>query len=81
MDEVTEYVVRSCDAEPAAVAACSVPYLELFGIVAGGWQLARSALISARHMSCALEKAAIFHSTEVIVQSLYCAHSRPRAIP
>ncbi|MDZ5618904.1 acyl-CoA dehydrogenase C-terminal domain-containing protein [Achromobacter xylosoxidans] len=47
---MTEYVVRSCDAEPAAVAACSVPYLELFGIVAGGWQLARSALISARHM-------------------------------
>jgi hypothetical protein len=27
--------------------ACSVPYLKLWGIVAGGWQMARAAQISA----------------------------------
>ena len=27
--------------------ACSVPYLQLWGIVAGGWQMARAAQIAA----------------------------------
>jgi len=42
----TEYVVATMPQEPNAVAAGSVPFLKLWGTVAGGWQMARAALIA-----------------------------------
>ncbi|EJL87121.1 acyl-CoA dehydrogenase [Polaromonas sp. CF318] len=39
-----EFILDQNDSNPKAAAACAVPMLELFGIVAGGWQMARAAL-------------------------------------
>jgi len=42
----TDYVVATASRDPNAVAAGSVPFLKLWGTVAGGWQMARAALIA-----------------------------------
>ncbi|MGA0115284.1 MAG: acyl-CoA dehydrogenase [Burkholderiales bacterium] len=46
LDEATRWLVDHYKAEPNAVAAVAVPYLKLFGTVAGGWMMARAALIA-----------------------------------
>jgi hypothetical protein len=42
----TQWVVDTFPKNPNAVAAVSVPFLKLWGTVAGGWQMARAALIA-----------------------------------
>ena len=46
-EEVVAYVANNMKSDIKAVFAGSVPYLKLAGIVLGGWQLARAALIAA----------------------------------
>jgi alkylation response protein AidB-like acyl-CoA dehydrogenase len=46
-----ESVVQAGNANPRAAHAVAVPYLRLWGLVAGGWQLGRGALAAARHLS------------------------------
>jgi alkylation response protein AidB-like acyl-CoA dehydrogenase len=40
----TDWVVETAPGNPAAVAASAVHYLRMFGLVAGGWLMARAAL-------------------------------------
>jgi 3-(methylthio)propanoyl-CoA dehydrogenase len=47
----TEYILTNFQANPRKVMFGSVPFLRLFGIVAGGWQLARGANISAARLA------------------------------
>ena len=42
----TQWIVETFAKDPNAVAAVSVPYLKLWGIVAGGWMMVRAALIA-----------------------------------
>jgi hypothetical protein len=42
-----EWLVPASSANPRAVHAVAVPYLRLWGLVAGGWQLGRGALVAA----------------------------------
>ncbi len=42
----TDWLVGQYREQPEAVAAVAVPYLKLFGTVAGGWLMARAALIA-----------------------------------
>ena len=44
------WLVPAFGAQPRVAHAVAVPYLELWGIVAGGWQLGRGALIAAKHL-------------------------------
>jgi 3-(methylthio)propanoyl-CoA dehydrogenase len=46
-----EYILANYSADPKKVMVGSVPFLKLFGIVAGGWQLARGALVSANRLA------------------------------
>ena len=46
LEEVVTYVAGNMKADIKAVFAGSVPYLKLAGIVLGGWQMARAALVS-----------------------------------
>jgi 3-(methylthio)propanoyl-CoA dehydrogenase len=46
----TEYILTNFQSDPRKVVFGSVPFLRLFGIVAGGWQLARGAKISASRL-------------------------------
>ena len=47
----TEYILTNYQAAPRKVMFGAVPFLKLFGIVAGGWQLARGAKISADRLA------------------------------
>jgi alkylation response protein AidB-like acyl-CoA dehydrogenase len=44
----TDWMVPAVGVNPAAAYAVAVPYLSLWGLVAGGWQLGRAALIAAK---------------------------------
>jgi alkylation response protein AidB-like acyl-CoA dehydrogenase len=54
LDRATAYLVS---AGPAVAAAGSVPYLQLFGTVAGGWLMARVAATALRHPAAGLTAA------------------------
>ena len=47
LQSAIDWVVQTYATQPRIAHAGSVPYLELWGLVAGGWQLARSAKIAA----------------------------------
>ena len=46
-----DWVVASYGAKPRAAHAAAVPYLKLWGVVAGGWQMARGAQVAARRLA------------------------------
>jgi acyl-CoA dehydrogenase len=45
------WMVPAYGANPRAAHAVAVPYLELWGLVTGAWQLGRGALVAQRHLS------------------------------
>jgi alkylation response protein AidB-like acyl-CoA dehydrogenase len=45
-----DWIVSAYGANSRAAHAGAVPYLELWGLVAGGWQMGRAALIAAKHL-------------------------------
>jgi len=49
--EAVEYLLATFGKDVKAASAGAVPFLELMGIVAGGWQLARSALIAEKRLA------------------------------
>jgi alkylation response protein AidB-like acyl-CoA dehydrogenase len=46
LSESTNWLLETYPYNPRAAAAGAVPYLKLWGVVAGGWQMARAALIA-----------------------------------
>jgi len=46
LESAVQYVVSGYGKDARGVSAGAVPLLELFGVVAGGWQLLRSALVA-----------------------------------
>ncbi|HET9375416.1 MAG TPA: acyl-CoA dehydrogenase [Chthoniobacterales bacterium] len=51
LSNAVEYILANYSVKPNRVLAGGVPFLKLFGIVAGGWQLARGAVISANRLA------------------------------
>ncbi|MFZ3286476.1 MAG: acyl-CoA dehydrogenase [Telluria sp.] len=51
LEAVVEYVATNMKSDIKAVFAGSVPYLKLAGIVLGGWQMARAAIIAHRYIA------------------------------
>jgi acyl-CoA dehydrogenase len=74
-----------------AVSVGAVPLLKLFGIVSGGWQLLRSALIAQRRLHAASEKGAAciggaagsidagFYEAKILTTRFYVDHLLPQA--
>jgi alkylation response protein AidB-like acyl-CoA dehydrogenase len=46
-----DYIVANFGKDVRGVSAGAVPFLRLMGIVAGGWMMARSALVAKRHLA------------------------------
>ena len=69
----TDWVVASNGAEPRNAAASAVPYLRLFGIVAGGSAMARQMLAAQRALASESGDAAFFES-RVAVARFYADH-------
>jgi 3-(methylthio)propanoyl-CoA dehydrogenase len=51
LQAATEWLIVSYDSAPQAAAAGAVAYLKLFGIVAGGWLMAKSAAIAQQQLT------------------------------
>ncbi len=72
------HVAESFKREPRAVLAGAVPLLELAGIVCGGAQLARAALIATRKLAAG-EGDAAFLRAKIIVARHFADHSLTQA--
>ena len=70
--ECVDFVVAGAARDPAVVFAGAVPLLELRGIVAGGWQLARAALAAERRLAAGGEDA--FLRTKIATARFFADH-------
>ncbi len=65
------YVVENYGTDIRGVSVGAVPTLKLFGIVAGGWQLLRSALIAQRRLAAASGGDAAFYEAKISTAHFY----------
>ena len=72
----TQWLLDTFPKNPNAVAAVSVPYLKLWGTVAGGWQMARASLIADNKSSAG---DADFYRTKIATARFYAEHILPQA--
>jgi 3-(methylsulfanyl)propanoyl-CoA dehydrogenase len=76
LERAVHYVVENYGKDIRSVSVGAVPLLKLFGIVAGGWQLLRSASISQRRLAAPNGKAADagFHEAKIATARFYADH-------
>ncbi|MBI2296206.1 MAG: acyl-CoA dehydrogenase [Betaproteobacteria bacterium] len=76
----TRWLVENYAQNPKAAAGVSVPYLKLFGTVAGGWLMARAALVAQHKLS---EPGADedFLQAKLATARFYAEHVLPQAAP
>jgi len=70
--DCVEFIVAEKD--PNAAFAGAVPFLRLMGIVAGGWQMARAALVSERHLSTKESIDRSFFEAKIATVRFYAEH-------
>jgi 3-(methylthio)propanoyl-CoA dehydrogenase len=76
LEKATEWLLATYDQNPASAAAGAVPYLKLFGTVAGGWLMARAALVAAAKLKT---PEADFYRAKSITARFYADHVLPEA--
>jgi hypothetical protein len=78
------WIVPAYGVNPRAAHAVAVPYLKLWGLVTGGWQLGRGALAAQKHLSAgngdarflvAKIQTARFYAEAVLPQAAGLAHA------
>jgi 3-(methylthio)propanoyl-CoA dehydrogenase len=80
LEAATRWIVETFAKDPRAVAAVSVPYLKLFGTVAGGWMMARSAVIAREQLKQPDADQDYLHG-KLASARFYAEHELPRALP
>ncbi|WP_447748113.1 acyl-CoA dehydrogenase [Pseudomonas nicosulfuronedens] len=78
LDDAVHFVVAHYNDHVRQVALGSVPLLELFGIVTGGWQLARSAQVARARLAEGSGDAA-FYRAKLRTAQFYAGHFLTRA--
>jgi alkylation response protein AidB-like acyl-CoA dehydrogenase len=78
LESATLWVVDTYAESPNAVAAVAVPYLKLFGAVAGGWVMARSAIV-ARAQCEDPQSDREFLTAKMATARFYAEHILPQA--
>lgn len=73
MEDVVEFVVANFKSDIKAVFSGSVPYLKLAGVVLGGWQMARAALIAQKKLQAG-EGDASFNQAKVATARFFADH-------
>nr|WP_314541337.1 acyl-CoA dehydrogenase [uncultured Massilia sp.] len=73
LDAVVDFVVAHTKADPRAVFAGSVIYLKLAGIVLGGWQMARAALVAQARLAAGDGDAA-FYRAKIATARFFADH-------
>ncbi|MGQ0511504.1 MAG: acyl-CoA dehydrogenase [Betaproteobacteria bacterium] len=70
--ECVDYVLATAGKDPNAAFSGAVPFLKLMGITAGGWQMARAALIAEKLLASGGEKK--FLSAKIATARFYADH-------
>ncbi|MFI4941471.1 MAG: acyl-CoA dehydrogenase, partial [Burkholderiales bacterium] len=78
LEEVVGYVLANAKSDIKAVFAGSVLYLKLAGVVLGGWQMARAALIAEQKLK-ACEGDARFYAAKIATARFFAEHILVRA--
>jgi butyryl-CoA dehydrogenase len=73
LEAVVEYVLANVKSDIKGVFAGSVPYLKLAGIVLGGWQMARAALIAERRLQEGIGDAG-FYQAKIVTARFFADH-------
>ena len=76
LERAIRYVVENYNTDIHGVSVGAVPMLKLFGIVAGGWQLLRSALISQARLAAPRSGGAdtAFYQAKILTSRFYADH-------
>ena len=79
LESATQWLVDHYRQQPEAAAAVAVPYLKLFGTVAGGWLMARAALVSHARLAAA-DADQEFFTAKLATARFYLEHLLPQAV-
>ena len=81
LERAIAYVVENYATNLSSVSVGAVPLLKLFGIVAGGWQLLRSALISQQRLDAPPGDAADtgFYAAKIMTARFYADYVLPQS--
>ena len=74
LDEATGWIVATYASDLKAASAGAVPFLKLFGIVAGGWQMARAALAAQAKLSANDDSNGSFYKAKISTARFYADH-------
>jgi alkylation response protein AidB-like acyl-CoA dehydrogenase len=80
LEAATRWLVETYPKDAKAASGVSVPYLKLFGTVAGGWMMARAALVAQAKLK-EPDADRDFLEAKLATARFYCEHELPRAIP
>jgi alkylation response protein AidB-like acyl-CoA dehydrogenase len=80
LESATRWLVEAYPRNANAAAAVAVPYLKLFGTVAGGWMMARAALVAGQRLRQP-DADRDFLQGKLATARFYAEHELPRAIP
>jgi acyl-CoA dehydrogenase len=72
-----EWIAKTYGTDARAAHAASVPYLKLWGLTAGGWQMARAALAAARKLASG-ESHADFYRAKIATARFYADYHLPQ---
>ncbi len=75
--ETSQWIGMNAMADLHKAFACSVPYLKLWGITAGGWQMARAAKIAAERIAAG-DPEAEFYKAKLATARFYATHVLPQ---
>jgi butyryl-CoA dehydrogenase len=78
LSDVVDWVVASFGTKPRAAHAAAVPYLKLWGLVVGGWQMGRAAQIAAQRLAQAKGDAS-FYRGKIATARFYAQSILPHA--
>ena len=73
LEEAVEYIVATYGQDIKAASVGSVPFLKLLGVVAGGWQMGRAALVSAQRLAEGSGDAG-FYQAKITTARFYADH-------
>jgi acyl-CoA dehydrogenase len=73
VESAVEYIIATYGTDIKAASVGSVPFLKLMGIVAGGWQMARAALISQTRLDQGVGDKDFFR-TKIVTARFYADH-------
>jgi len=78
VEECVDWIVLTYASDIKAVHAGSVPFLKLMGVVCGGWQMARAALIAQKKLA-AKDGDASFYQAKIATARFYADHVMAQA--